>query len=243
MGLFGGGNSTQQTTNLSQTQTQDRRVVADGGSSVVNADNSTVMLNQSTTDYGAISSALQAMLSAVGLTTQTGQMALGVANNASLYGAQSSQYAVGTMGNAVSDITSASSHLNDVGLSMLQANTALTNSLTTNALQNGTSMLQANTALANSEFSKTLDTGSQDLGLNTSLAASLTNGTNNLVTHLMDTAGGLYRDAASNTAQTTQIAADLAKTQVAAQNDNRYLIAVGLAVVCIVGVMAFKGKA
>lgn len=214
MGLFGGGNSTQSTTNLSQTQTQDRRTVADGGSSVVNADNSTVTLLQSNTDYGSIAQAMG--LASIGI-----QGALTTAQAASLYGAQTSQYAVGTMGNAVSDLTQASSHLNDVGLSMLQANTALSNSLAT----------------------KNLDTGAQMLGLNTSLAASLTNGTNNLVTHLMDTAGGLYRDAASNTAQTTQIAADLAKTQVAAQNDNRYLIAAGLAVVAIVGFMAMKGKA
>jgi len=50
--------------------------------------------------------------------------------------------------------------------------------------------------------------------------------------------------ALNSAATTTQIAADLAKTQVAAQNDNRYLIAAGLAVVAIVGVMAFsKGHA
>jgi hypothetical protein len=216
MGLFGGGNSSQSTTNLSQTQTQDRRVVADGGSTVLNTDNSNVGITQisNTTDFGAISAALQSMLQAVGLSSQ-------VADKASLYGAQSSQYAVGTIGNVADTVAGVSSHLGDVGLSMLQANTALTNSLGT----------------------KVLDTGSQELSVNTALANSLANGSNNLVTHVLDVASGLYRDAASGQQQTTQIAADLAKTQVAAQNDNRYLIAAGLAVIGIVGVMAFKGKA
>lgn len=42
----------------------------------------------------------------------------------------------------------------------------------------------------------------------------------------------------------TNIASQLASTQIAAQNDNRYLIAAGMAVVAIVGFAAFsKGKA
>jgi hypothetical protein len=40
----------------------------------------------------------------------------------------------------------------------------------------------------------------------------------------------------------TQIAAQLASTQIAAQNDNRYLIAAGMAVVAIVAFASFKGK-
>ena len=41
----------------------------------------------------------------------------------------------------------------------------------------------------------------------------------------------------------TGIAQQLAQTQIASQNDNRYLIAAGLAVVAIVGFAAFsKGK-
>jgi hypothetical protein len=199
MGLFGGGNSTQQTTNLSQTQTQDRRVVADGGSGVVNADNSTVTMYQTQSDQGAIQAGVDIGTQAIARAFGFASDSVAAGQSASLYGAQTSQYAVGTMGNAVTDLTKASSHLNDVGLSMLQANTALTN--------------------------------------------SLNSGADNLVTHALDVAAGLYRDAGSAQTQTTQIAADLAKTQVAAQNDNRYLIAVGLAVVCIVGVMAFKGHA
>jgi len=56
-------------------------------------------------------------------------------------------------------------------------------------------------------------------------------------------ANSLMGGAQQNTQAVTQIASDLAKTQIAAQNDNRYLIAAGIAVVAIVGVAAFsKGK-
>jgi hypothetical protein len=98
-----------------------------------------------------------------------------------------------------------------------------------NVANNATSSMGA---VANTAITSTVDASKhlEDVGLamlqaNTSLTNSLTGG------------------ALQSAAQTTQIAADLAKTQVAAQNDNRYLIAAGLAVVCIVGVMAFKGKA
>lgn len=78
-------------------------------------------------------------------------------------------------------VVSASSHLADVGLSMLQTNTSLANSLV----------------------------------------------------------GGFNQA----TQAVTGIAQQMAQTQVAAQNDNRYLIAAGMAVVAIVGFAAFgKGK-
>jgi hypothetical protein len=115
------------------------------------------------TDGGAIQAAMQAMIAAI--------------NGNSMVAANSNN-AMGSVANtAITSTTDASKHLEDVGLGMLQANTALANSLTGGALQSA--------------------------------------------------------------ATTTQIAADLAKTQVAAQNDNRYLIAAGLAVVCIVGLAAF----
>lgn len=92
----------------------------------------------------------------------------------------------------------------------------------------------ANNANANmADVSKSVVTASShlaDVGLsmlqtNTALANSLMGG------------------AQQNTQAVTQIASDLAKTQIAAQNDNRYLIAAGIAVVAIVGVAAFsKGK-
>jgi hypothetical protein len=181
MGLFGGGNSStsSQTQNNTSTVTQDRRAVADGGSSVISADNSTIY--NSSTDYGAIGAGTAIAAGGMNMTANVAQNAL---NN---------------MRDVAGSVVGASSHLSDVGLSMLQANTSLAN--------------------------------------------SLANGSNNLTTHVLDVVGGLYRDLSSHDAQTVGIAQDLAKTQVAAQNDNRYIIAAALAVVCIVGVMAFKGKA
>jgi hypothetical protein len=159
-----------------------------------------------TTDGGAVKAAMDAATAGNMFANQTAQAAsyfnavtsTGAANAAT----QAAQTAI--TGNtqlattAINSTAQASQHLSDVGLSMLQANTALAN--------------------------------------------SLTNGTNNLATGLFSTVGGLYRDAAAQESNAVGIAADLAKTQVAAQNDNRYLIAAGLAVVCIVGVMAFSHK-
>jgi hypothetical protein len=119
------------------------------------------------TDSGAISAALDAMKSAV-----TGVVS---GTTAAINGNSS------VAKTAIDSTSAASSHLADVGLAMLQANTALANSLMGGAQQ--------------------------------------------------------------NTQAVTGIASDLAKTQIASQNDNRYLIAAGLAVVCIVGVMAFNHKA
>ncbi|WP_322005230.1 hypothetical protein [Paraburkholderia tropica] len=85
-----------------------------------------------------------------------------------------------SMADVSKSVVAASSHLADVGLSMLQTNTALANSL--------------------------------EGGVNQAMQA------------------------------TTGIAQQLAQTQIAAQNDNRYLIAAGLAVVAIVGVAAFSKK-
>lgn len=69
------------------------------------------------------------------------------------------------------------------------------------------------------------DVGLSMLQTNTALANSLEGGVNQA------------------TQAVTGIAQQLASTQIAAQNDNRYLIAAGLAVVAIVGFAAFsKGK-
>jgi hypothetical protein len=142
-----------------------------------------------TTDGGAVQAAMQAMIAAItgnsavaGAAINGNSAVAGAAiNGNSAVAANANTTMAGVANTAINSTVDASKHLEDVGLSMLQANTALANSLT----------------------------------------------------------GGALNSAAT----TTQIAADLAKTQVAAQNDNRYLIAAGLAVVCIVGVMAFKGKA
>jgi hypothetical protein len=151
----------------------DKRNAVQNGIGVSGDGNNTSYSSYSvTTDGGSVAAAMQAAVASV-----TAALGVGgaVANNAvNVNGAVAN--------NAVNDMSTASQHLADVGLSMLQTNTALANSLTGGALQSA--------------------------------------------------------------AQTTQIAADLAKTQVAAQNDNRYLIAAGIAVVAIVGVAAFtKGKA
>ncbi|CAE6821900.1 hypothetical protein [Paraburkholderia nemoris] len=143
----------------------DKRNAVQGGVGISGDNNTSYSV---TTDGGSVQAAMTAMIAAINGNSTTAASAV----NANTSVANT----------AITSTVDASKHLEDVGLSMLQANTALTNSLTGGALQSA--------------------------------------------------------------AQTTQIAADLAKTQVAAQNDNRYLIAAGLAVVGIVGVMAFsKGHA
>jgi hypothetical protein len=147
---------------------EDKRNAVQNGVGISGDGNSSSYSSVSvTTDGGAVQAAMQAMIAAI--------------SGNSTVAANSNNAMAAVSNSAINGTVDASKHLEDVGLSMLQANTALANSLT----------------------------------------------------------GGALNSAAT----TTQIAADLAKTQVAAQNDNRYLIAAGLAVVCIVGVMAFKGKA
>jgi hypothetical protein len=152
---------------------QDKRNAVQNGIGVSGDGNATSYSSKSNTnvysvqtDGGSIAAALDAMKAAV-----TG-------NGAVAQSAISGNSSVAKT--AIDSTASASSHLADVGLAMLQANTALANSLMGGAQQ--------------------------------------------------------------NTAAVTGIASDLAKTQIASQNDNRYLIAAGLAVVCIVGVMAFAHK-
>ncbi|MFM0741796.1 hypothetical protein PQQ51_31585 [Paraburkholderia xenovorans] len=148
----------------------DKRNAVQGGVGISGDGNSSSYYSVSTDD-GAVQAGISAAVIAANSALAT--------NGAVSVNALASNTSVAN--NAINSTVDASNHLADVGLSMLQANTALANSLTGGALQSA----QA----------------------------------------------------------TTQIAADLAKTQVAAQNDNRYLIAAGLAVVCIVGVVAFtKGK-
>lgn len=162
-------NKSSDSTSSSQTTNQyaDKRNAVQGGVGISGDGNSSSYFSVST-DGGAVAAAMQAMIAAI-----NGNSAVATNANGSM----------GAVANtAITSTVDASKHLEDVGLAMLQANTALTNSLTGSAM--------------------------------------------------------------NSAAQTTQIAADLAKTQVAAQNDNRYLIAAGLAVVAIVGVMAFsKGHA
>lgn len=131
---------------------QDRRNAVQGGVGVSGNGNSTTT-TITTLDGGAVTAGI------------------GAANNA-----------VSSMADVSKDTISASSHLSDIALGMLQANNSLTEQLSQ--------------------------------GLNNSQQA------------------------------VTQIASQLASTQIAAQNDNRYLIAAGMAVVAIVGFAAFsKGKA
>jgi hypothetical protein len=155
----------------------DKRNAVQGGVGQSGDGNSSSYFSVST-DGGAVQAAMQAMIAAI-----SGNSSVAANSNNAMAATAANALAVNNSvsNTAISSTVDASKHLEDVGLSMLQANTALANSLT----------------------------------------------------------GGALNSAAT----TTQIAADLAKTQVAAQNDNRYLIAAGLAVVCIVGVMAFKGKA
>jgi hypothetical protein len=155
----------------------DKRNAVQGGVGI-SGDNNSSSYFSVTTDGGAVQAAMQAMVAAISGNSAVAGAAI---NGNSAVAANANTSMAGVANTAINSTVDASKHLEDVGLSMLQANTALTNSLTGGALQSA--------------------------------------------------------------AQTTQIAADLAKTQVAAQNDNRYLIAAGLAVVCIVGVVAFtKGK-
>jgi hypothetical protein len=166
----------------------DKRNAVQGGVGI-SGDNNSSSYYSVTTDGGAVQAAMQAMVAAITGNSDVAGAALSANNNVSgaaingnsAVAANANASMAGVANTAITSTVDASKHLEDVGLSMLQANTALTNSLTGGAMQSA--------------------------------------------------------------AQTTQIAADLAKTQVAAQNDNRYLIAAGLAVVCIVGVVAFtKGK-
>ncbi|RQQ65546.1 hypothetical protein [Burkholderia stagnalis] len=148
---------------------EDKRNAVQNGIGVSGDNNLTSYSSYSvTTDGGAVTAALDAMKAVAG--------AVIGGNNSAAQAAINGNSSVASQ--AITSTAAASNHLEDVGLAMLQANTALANSLMGGAQQ--------------------------------------------------------------NTQAVTQIASDLAKTQIASQNDNRYLIAAGLAVVCIVGVMAFS---
>ncbi|KWF19828.1 hypothetical protein [Burkholderia ubonensis] len=164
--------------NSSESKTEnnyaDRRNAVQGGAAI-SGDNNTMFTSITTTDQGAVQAGLGAAVAALGANNS-------VANNAIWAEANTAGNATDNMARVSQSTLTASSHLADVGLAMLQTNTALANSL--------------------------------EGGVNQAMQA------------------------------TTGIAQQLAQTQVAAANDNRYLIAAGMAVVAIVGVMAFsKGKA
>ncbi|OJB11573.1 hypothetical protein [Burkholderia ubonensis] len=168
--------------NSSESKTEnnyaDRRNAVQGGAAI-SGDNNTMFTSITTTDQGAVQAGLGAAVAALGANSSVANTAINGAVGAA-YNATSDVTALA--GKSMDTTLAASSHLADVGLAMLQTNTALANSL--------------------------------EGGVNQAMQA------------------------------TTGIASQLAQTQVAAANDNRYLIAAGMAVVAIVGVMAFsKGKA
>ncbi|MBE0630128.1 MAG: hypothetical protein IH603_11135 [Burkholderia vietnamiensis] len=104
-----------------------------------------------------------------------------------------------------------------LALGAINANGAVTAGATSSMADVARSTISASSHLA--------DVGLSMLQTNTALADHLSGGFNQA------------------TQAVTGIASQLAQTQVAAANDNRYLIAAGMAVVAIVGVMAFsKGK-
>jgi hypothetical protein len=119
--LYGGASSastsksTNTTDNISNTTTQDRRVVADSGAGVVNADKSNVNLTVQSLDGGAVTAGVGAANNAVNQTAW-------IANN------------------AVSTTAGAFQHLADVGASMLNANTALANSINTSGMNEVTTL-------------------------------------------------------------------------------------------------------
>ncbi|MDR5739493.1 hypothetical protein [Caballeronia sp. LZ016] len=167
---FKGGSSSSSASTTNNTYADKRNAVQDGIGVSGDGNMTSYSSYSVTTDGGAVQAALSAMQAAV-------NGAVGGITAASQTAVNGNTSVANT---AIHDTVTASSHLADVGLSMLQANTALANSLM----------------------------------------------------------GGVNQ----STQAVTGIASQLAQTQIASQNDNRYLIAAGLAVVCIVGVMAFAHK-
>lgn len=152
---------------------QDRRNAVQGGVGISGDGNSTTT-NITTLDGGAVQAGIGAAVATSAFAAQTAQNA-----NAIIGGIASQGFS--SMADVSKNVTTASSHLADIALSMLQTNTALANSLE----------------------------------------------------------GGVNQ----TTQAVTNIASQLASANLAAQNDNRYLIAAGMAVVAIVGFVAFsKGK-
>ncbi|MBR8254351.1 hypothetical protein [Burkholderia ambifaria] len=126
--------------------------------------------------------------------------------------------ALGGAGVAGQVATSALNAQGALALGAINANGAVSTAATSSMGDVAKSTIAASNHLA--------DVGLSMLQTSTALADHLTGGFNQA------------------TQAVTGIASQLAQTQVAAANDNRYLIAAGMAVVAIVGVMAFsKGKA
>lgn len=164
----------------------DKRNAVQNGIGVSGDGNTTSYSSYSfSTDQGAVQAGIDAAVAALGSNAAVAANANGnmadVAKQALGFGGVVTQAALGSNADVSKSVVSASSHLADVGLSMLQTNTALTNSL--------------------------------EGGVNQATQA------------------------------VTGIAQQLAQSNIAAQNDNRYLIAAGLAVVAIVGLAAFHKKA
>ncbi|KWK64057.1 hypothetical protein WT82_21415 [Burkholderia stagnalis] len=162
--------------NSSESKTEnnyaDKRNAVQGGAAI-SGDNNTQLTTINTLDGGAVQAGINAALGGAGVAGAVASNAVNAIGGVATGTATS-------MADVARNTLTASSHLADVGLAMLQTNTALANSL--------------------------------EGGVNQAMQA------------------------------TTGIAQQLAQTQVAAANDNRYLIAAGMAVVAIVGVMAFSKK-
>lgn len=153
---------------------QDRRNAVQGGIGI-SGDGNTTNATVITTDMGAVTAGIGAATQAAGIAGTVAANAIGTTGAVAVN-------ANSTMADVSKSVVAASSHLADVGLSMLQTNTALANELYGGTLQ--------------------------------------------------------------STQAVTGIAQQLAQTQIAAQNDNRYLIAAGMAVVAIVAFASLgKGKA
>lgn len=173
----------------------DRRNAVHGGAAI-SGDNNTMFTSITTTDQGAV------------------QAGVGAAIASSLYGAQTAQWSNTVTGDVARNAINANGAL---ALGAINANGAVTAGATSSMADVARSTISASSHLA--------DVGLSMLQTNTALANSLQGGFMNA------------------TNAVTGIASQLAQTQVAAANDNRYLIAAGMAVVAIVGVMAFsKGK-
>lgn len=173
----------------------DRRNAVQGGAAI-SGDNNTMFTSITTTDQGAV------------------QAGVGAAIASSLYGAQTAQWSNTVTGDVARNAINANGAL---ALGAINANGAVTAGATSSMADVARSTISASSHLA--------DVGLSMLQTNTALANSLQGGFMNA------------------TNAVTGIASQLAQTQVAAANDNRYLIAAGMAVVAIVGVMAFsKGK-
>lgn len=105
MGLFGGGNSTSNTTNLTQTENSDSRVVADAGSTVINAGGGQVTL----TDEGLVAAALDSARNSYDLSNKSLADLIGLTRDAGEENRQALSLISQQSNDAFSKLTSANS--------------------------------------------------------------------------------------------------------------------------------------